>query len=345
MAAYISFQPSDYFNTTLYTGNTSTQTITGVGFSADFTWIKDRDATKWHSLVDTPRGYNKWVYSNDAAVQDTVTDRLTSWNSDGFALGANLETNTNTNDYVSWNWKGGTTAVPSGGSITPTACSFSATTGVGIYAYTGNVTSGATIAHGLGVAPQMIIIKDLSSGESWPTYHSSTNGGTDPEDYVKILDTDVAKSDNAGYWNDTKPDATYFTLGNSSRVNGSGDNYIAYVFAPVKGFSHISNYRGNNNVLGNFAYCGFRPAFVMIKSDESNNWVMWDDKRGFNGALNISYPDTTAVEATADIDLLSNGFKVRNTTSNQNASGEIFTYLAMAEFPIVSSNDVPTVAR
>ena len=162
---------------------------------------------------------------------------------------------------------------------------------------------------------------------------------------VKILDTNVAKSDNAGYWNDTKPDATYFTLGNSSRVNGSGDNYIAYVFAPVKGFSHISNYRGNNNALGNFAYCGFRPAFVMIKSDEANNWVMWDDKRGYNGALNISYPDTTAVEATADIDLLSNGFKVRNTTSNQNASGQVFTYLAMAEFPIVSSNDVPGVAR
>ena len=350
MATYISFQPSDNFSTKLYTGNGTAigsggLAVTGVGFQPDFTWIKNRDTSDNHQLFDAPRGATDIISSNSAAVESTETESLTTWGADGFTLG-NLDTvNTNAEDYVSWNWKGGTTAVPSGGSITPTACSFNATTGFGIYAYPGNATSGATIAHGLGVAPQMIIIKALSTGESWSTYHIATNGGTDPEDYVKILDTNVAKSDNAGYWNDTKPDATYFTLGNSSRVNGSGENYIAYVFAPVTGFSHMSDYRGNNNAEGAFAYCGFKPAFVMIKSDESNNWVMWDDKRGFNGALNISYPNDTAAEATSDLDLLSNGFKIRNTTSDQNASGQVFTFLAMAEFPSVSSNDIPGVAR
>ena len=344
MATYISFQPSDNFSTTLYTGTGASNAVTGVGFSADFTWIKDRDATGYHNLFDTARGATKRVFSNVANAENTEAESLKSWESDGFTVGTHADCNLSGSDIVSWNWKGGTTVVPSGGTITPTACSFNATTGFGIYAYTGNDTSGATIAHGLGVAPQMIITKNLDSGESWVTYHIATNGGTDPEDYFKILDTNVAKSDSAVYWNDTKPDATYFTLGDSPRVNDTVD-FIAYVFAPVKGFSHMSAYRGNNNVEGAFAYCGFRPAFVMIKSDESNNWVMWDDKRGYNGALKISYPNDTAVEATSDLDLLSNGFKIRNTTSDQNASGQVFTYLAMAEFPLVSSNDIPTVAR
>jgi hypothetical protein len=343
--AYISFQPRDFFNTVLYTGNTSTQTITGVGFSADFTWIKDRSATKWHSLVDTVRGYNKWVYSNDSVVEDTTTDRLTSWNSDGFALGANLETNTNTNDYVAWNWKAGTTSGLSGGTITPSAYSINTTSGFGAYQYTGNATSSQTIAHGLGVVPKMILIKNLTSVENWQVYHEAIGNTKNMQ-----LDTTAAASTDTDHWQDTTPTSTVFSLGDDGSVNHAAREFIAYVFADVKGYSKFGSYKSNASTDGPFIYTGFRPAYTMIKeSGGTNPWVVDDVKREtlneMEKPLVPNNTDGTYTGSAYGIDFLSNGFKIRNNDSTYNGSSNDFIYAAFAEFPTVSSNDIPGVAR
>tara|TARA_R100001086_G_scaffold232617_1_gene153914 strand:- start:66 stop:1118 length:1053 start_codon:yes stop_codon:yes gene_type:complete len=350
MAAFTTIDDAgSFFSPTLYTGNTSTQTITGVGFSADFTWIKDRDATKWHSLVDTARGYNKWVYSNDSAVEDTVTDRLTSWNSDGFALGANLETNTDTNDYVSWNWKAGTTTGidTTGSTITPSAYTFNQTSRFSAIAYTGNATAGAKLPHGLGTTPIMIIVKNLQTTESWMVYHQYSDAV--PEDYAMQLNTTGPNADNNTNWNDTAPDSVNITFGDGAGTN-SANNFIAYCFADVQGYSKMGSYLANGNADGPFVYTGFRPAFVMTKATTGYiNWNMFDSKRPPYNPEEPLWANTTGTEASIgayDVDLLSNGFKARTLSSQVNStSTPLYIFAAFAESPFVNSNGVPSNAR
>jgi len=351
MAEYISFQPSDYFNPVLYTGNASTQTITGVGFSADFTWMKNRDSTStgtWHNLVDTVRGYNKYLYSNSNSNEETNTGRLTSWNSDGFALGSDVYTNKSSDDYVSWNWKAGTTTGidTTGSTITPSSYSFNATSGFSVIAYTGNSSAGALVPHGLGVAPKLIIVKRLDSSNDWTVYHEA-NGNTK---YMVLSDPDAAATSTTR-WNDTTPTSTLFSLGTSNSVNSNTNTFIAYCFADVKGFSKFGSFTGNSNADGAFVYTGFSPAYVLIKNPSSaggagKHWLIHDNKQSLsNPNSNMLLAESNAATNTwAPIDLLSNGFKIRTDNYAANASN-IMVYMAFAEFPIVSSNDVPTVAR
>ena len=343
--AYISFQPSDHYNTTIYTGTGGVQTITGVGFQPDFTWIKDRDVTKWHCQVDTVRGYSKYIYSNATSLEATVTDRLTSWNSDGFVLGAGVETNTNTNNLVSWNWKAGTTTGIAGSpDITPSSYSFNQTAGFSIIAYTGSGSAGDTIPHGLGVAPKMVIIKRLDSGSAWVCYHERIDA-TAPEDYHILLNANAVRVDSTGGWNDTAPSSTLITLGGDN-VTSSG-TFIAYCFADIKGYSKFGSYEGTGDADGPFIYTGFRPAFFLLKSATAvENWYMLDNKRlGYNDANRFLFPDETAVEIAKTNSLLSNGVKMGTPDGSTNGSGQTFIYAAFAEFPLVSSNDVPGVAR
>ena len=342
--AYISFQPKDYFNTVLHTGNGSELAVSGVGFEPDLTWIKNRSNVDFHVLTDTVRGATKYVRSNDGTLETTNAEGLKSFDSDGYTLGTQNQVNENTADFAGWNWKGATTAVPSGGTITPTACSFSATAGFGIYAYAGNATSGATIAHGLGAVPKMLIIKERSDGASWCVYHERTGN-----DYILNLnDSGGGSGGTSGHWNDTTPTSTVFTIGNSSELNDGSETYVAYAFADVKGYSKFGGYTGNGTADGAFIYTGFRPAFVLIKSTSgAGAWAMFDDKRdGYNIDNDHVSANTTAVEQTDDVlDIVSNGFKMRSTTNMVNGSGWTYVYMAFAKNPIVSSNGVPTVAR
>ena len=342
--AYISFQPKDYFNTVLHTGNGSELAVSGVGFEPDLTWIKNRSNVDFHVLTDTVRGATKYVRSNDGTLETTNAEGLKSFDSDGYTLGTQNQVNENTADFAGWNWKGATTAVPSGGTITPTACSFSATAGFGIYAYAGNATSGATIAHGLGAVPKMLIIKERSDGASWCVYHVITGN-----DYILNLnDSGGGSGGTSGHWNDTTPTSTVFTIGNSSELNDGSETYVAYAFADVKGYSKFGGYTGNGTADGAFIYTGFRPAFVLIKSTSgAGAWAMFDDKRdGYNIDNDHVSANTTAVEQTDDVlDIVSNGFKMRSTTNMVNGSGWTYVYMAFAKNPIVSSNGVPTVAR
>ena len=346
--SYITFQPTDYFNTKLYTGNNSTNAQTGVGFQPDFIWFKRRDSGAQHSLFDSARGVTKAVASNAADAESTITDALTSFDSDGFTLGADSGNyiNLNSATYASWNWKAGTTSgITTNGStnITPSAYSFNQTSGFSIIKYTGTAVDGAYLPHGLGKAPELLLLKSTSLAESWNIYSKPTgNQGRGHLNNSDAFDT------SRGEWYSTTPDTVNMRISNDSHINSSGAIYIAYFFTSIKGFSSIGGYRGNGSAHGPFIHTGFKPAFVIIKNTSaSQNWTMNDNKNlGYNPDNNILFHNTAGAENTGDnIDLLSNGFKIRWNDGVNNTDGQNYIYMAYAENPFVASNGDPANAR
>ena len=345
--AYISFQPSDFFNTVLYTGNGTTgHAITGVGFQPDMVWMKSRENTYSHTVATSILGVNKEIYPDNNGAEYSGSEMLTSFDSDGFTVGTDAGWNSSgagTNTKVTWNWKAGTTTGLSGGTITPTSYSINTTSGFGIYNYTGTGSAG-TIAHGLGVAPTMMIVKKYNTTGDWYVYHKDMPSGNG---YHLRLNANSAQASGTE-WNSTDPTSTVFSLGANSNVNASGATFIAYVFAPIKGYSKFGSYTGNGNADGTFVYTGFRPAWILIKRTNGTlNWMLYDSKRtGINQENAYLEPNTTAAEAlTVDIDILSNGFKIRDTATSVNGTPDPYAYAACAEFPLVSSNSKPGVAR
>ena len=344
MAEYISFQPSDFFNPVLYTGTGAEQTISGVGFEPGLTWCKDRTNSYDQVWYDAARGATKRITCNTDTVESDQAQGLKSWNSDGFVVGTGSNINNNTNEFVSWNWKAGTTSGLTGGTITPSAYSINTTSGFGAYAYTGNGTSGATIPHGLGAAPKFMIIKCLdTAGTDWVSWISPMA----VNEYLYLNGTATTASDTA-FMNSVLPSSTLITLGDKGNVNANTKTFIVYAWAEKKGYSSFGEYTGNGNANGSFIYTGFRPAFILLKkSNAAINWVAMDDKRqGFNPNTSELYPSATSAECDTGcyrVDLLSNGFKMRNSSPTINDGS--YVYAAFAEFPLVSSNDVPGVAR
>ena len=348
--AYISFQPKDYYSTKTYTGNGSTQSITGVGFQPDLVWIKNLQATDNQCVADAVRGDQgdsyKYIYT-DGSWEESAADTtfLTSLDADGFTVGSADRNNANAEDLASWNWKAGTTSGISGGTITPSAYSISTIAGQSIIAFTGTGAS-ATVPHGLGAVPKMIIVKSLSNVSNWIVYHGNNTAA--PETDYLVLNETYATGDNVTMWDDTAPTSSVFSLGNNSDVNGSTRTYIAYCFADIKGYSKFGTYMGNGVADGQFINTGFRPAFLMIKRfDGVASWYVYDDKRlGYNIDNNANRPDADWARDTTDVlDLLSNGFKLRNSGSSWNGSGDEYIYAAFAKFPFLSSNNIPGVAR
>ena len=348
--AYTTINKStDYFNTKLYTGNGSTQSITGVGFQPDWLWIKNRNGTNNHILQDAVRGATKSLESDGTGTETTSSTRVTSFDSDGFSIGSAGTNNTNSSLYVSWNWKAGTTGSGNtGGSGTYKTYNYSVNTtaGFSIVKYTGNGTAGQTIPHHLGAVPKLIILKPLEAADNWRVYHPGIDA-TAPEDYHLQLQSNAARSDHAGIWNDTAPTSTVFTLGSDGGVGQNDQTFIAYCFAEKTGYSHFSTYTANNSSDGPFLYTGFRPAFFIAKrSDGTGNWHMYDDKRiGYNNQNKRLAADVTGAEDQAAIDIVSNGIKIRtNNNSLNNHSGNMI-YWAFASAPIVGTNNIPAVAR
>ena len=359
MAQYISFQPSDYFKTLIWTGTDAARTLTGVGFQPDCTWIKNRDAAYNHVLWDAVRtgGSNKAISPNtngaEGAPNSAAYGYLNAFTSDGYSLGEGSSNdsyvNTTGTDYVSWNWKAGTTTGidATGADITPTGYSFNQTSGFSIIEYEGNATGGALLPHGLGVVPEFAIFKSVDDSPNWRVYHKNMDS-TAPEDYALILnDTSVRDNDNTAF-NDTAPTSVNMCLGSSPTTN-DGSTMIAYFFAGKSGYSKFGSFIGNGNADGTFVYTGFRPAFLLIKNIETSGtyWIGYDDKRpGYNvdnGFLEMNYAGTEGT--TKDIILASNGFKPVLSINDTNQSGKTFIYAAFSKFPLVSSNDVPGVAR
>jgi len=340
-------KPSVYFNTKLYTGNGSVRTETGVGFQPDMVWIKDRTGTNNHEINDAVRGANYQIYPNLANAQTNAGGHLTAFASDGFTLGTDGATNTNNSNYVSWNWKAGTGQGSSNtdGSINTTYTSVNTTAGFSISTYTGT-GSNATIGHGLGVAPKMIIIKSRSHAKDWTVYHASLGNTKWLE-----LSGSAGEQTNSNRWNNTSPTNQVFSVGVDSGINGSGYTYVAYCFAEKTGYSKFGSYVGNGNADGTFVYTGFKPAFVMTKKTSgTSSWDMHDTKRDtFNVATkHLLAEDTGAEGSTVVLDILSNGFKFRTSNGDRNASGATYIFMAFAEEPLVAnsgSNGVPATAR
>jgi len=344
MAEYISFQPSDFFSTTAFTGTGSALSVTGVGFQPDMSWFKYRAGADNHGLNDAVRGSTVAIYPNLSVVQGAVAQSVTSFDADGFSLGTDSTWNTSGN-MISWNWKMGTTTGIAGSpSITPSAYSFSATAGQSIIQWTGTGANG-TLPHGLGVAPTFIMVKNLTQAtQMWNTYHEAA-GNT-----VRLyLNLNSIMNSATSAWNDTSPDANLFTVGTNDETNMSAKTMIAYCFAPVKGYSYFDMFTGNGNGNGQMVHTGFRPAFILIKrtSYGTSNWMLYDSKRlGYNEEN--AYLETSSTQEeylTVDIDILSNGFKLRDTAASVGSAGNSYVFMAFAEFPTVSSNNVAGVAR
>jgi hypothetical protein len=338
-------QANKYFDATLYTGTGATKTVTNSGgMQPDLVWVKVRSTTGTHVLTDSVRGANNQLFSNLTNAQATATNKITGFTSTGFTLGADDGTGTgdanfNGSTYVGWQWKAsGSTTSNTDGTITSTI-SANASSGFSVVTYTGNGTSGATVGHGLGATPYMIIVKRRNTTGNWPVRHYSLAGN------VLFLNTTAASATGSAYWTSSFPTSSIFRLGSDSTVNANGSTYVAYCFAEINGYSKFSSYTGNGSANGTFVYTGFKPAFLMIKrtdSSSSANWLIGDSERnGYNGGPlssssagnNLLQANTTNADTGFDIDYLSNGFKLRNTDSYFNASGGNFIYMAFAENP------------
>ena len=331
--------PTDYFNTVLYTGDGSTSNaITGVGFSPDFVWIKKRGPTAASNrLLDTVRGVQKNIYS-DAGTAEETQNSIMSFDSDGFTLGDSNGTNQSTHTFVSWNWKAGGAAVSNTDGTITSSVSASPESGFSVVTYSGNGTAGATIGHGLGKAPDMIILKRRNETRNWQVYHSGNTSAPETDKLTLNL-TDATVDDNTS-WNDTAPSASVFTVGTSNGTNNSSGTYVAYCFANIDGMVKAGSYFGNSSTT--FVYTGFRPAFVMIKSNnQTRNWIVFDNKRTPTNQMDGHlHPNANVAEQTGsdEIDFLSNGFNLRSPDNDTNTSAFEYIYLAFAEQPFKYAN-------
>jgi len=337
---------SDYFNTKLYTGNGTTDTaITGVGFQPDFFWGKSRTNNGSHFLVNIVSGVGKHLYSDTTSAETTFAEGVKSFNSDGFTIGTAGDINTNSQNYVAWNWLANGAGVSNtDGSISSTV-SASTTSGFSIVSYTGTGAN-ATVGHGLGVAPSMVITKRLSSSDDWIVWQK---GLTNPASYLYLNSTSGEMGSVPAYQNIT-PTATLLYPGTDGRTNGNGQTYISYCFADVKGYSKFGTYTGNGSTDGTFIYTGFKPAFVMAKNIAAGGeWSMCDNRRGTantaNGEFLFAQNSNALNAAVNNWDFVSNGLKARAGYAAHNTSGATYIYMAFAEAPLVGSNGVTAKAR
>ena len=353
-------KPSDFFNTVLYAGTGNENTISGIGFQPDWTWLKSRTNGQPDVVSDSVRGATKQLYTADTQAETSYTQLLKSFNSDGFVLGTDSGINQNSQNFVSWNWKAGTTSGISGSAnITPNAYSFNQDSGFSVVTYNGTDVSGNTVLHGLGAVPHVIFVKRrVSSGYDWVVYHKDDVAGL----YLNSTAVNNDSSSNNIWFNGAAPTSTVFSIGTDGRI---GDNistgaYVAYSFAPKQGYSKFGGYTGNGNADGAFVYLGFKPAWLLVKRTDSatgGSWIMFDNKRGANiinpvdVVLAASNSQSEADWGTAyDCDFLSNGFKWRFSGGNGycNTGGATYIYMAFAENPFVTSTDngsIPTTAR
>lgn len=335
-------QANKYFDATTFTGNASTNVITNSGsMQPDMVWLKSRSNANNHTLYDALRGVNTLLYPNLTNAEATGTGQLTSFNSNGFTLGANENANdTNGESSVGWQWRASnaTGVSNTSGSITSTV-SANTTAGFSIATFTtpGGYSTG-TVGHGLGVTPSMIIVKNRtapSGANNWNTFHTSI-GNTG----ALYLNSTAATTTSSAFWNNTSPTSSVFTIG--SNLYASTD-YVAYCFAQVAGYSAFGSYTGNGSADGPFVFLGFRPRYVMWRRTDTasgNGWYVLDSARStYNVMGERLYPNLSAAGGVdTQVDFLSNGFKLRTTDTDSNANGGTYIYMAFAESPFKYAN-------
>jgi hypothetical protein len=338
MAAYTTIDnPELYFQTKLYTGNGSAQSITLDGdedMQPDMVWFKKRSSQESHYLYDAVRGVTKEIYPNATAAESTDANSLTGFDSDGFSIGNANALSENTETMVAWCWKE------------------TATAGFDIVSYTGD-GSARTISHSLSAVPNFIWIKCRNVTHGSAVYHSENTSAPETDHLSTTFNS--ATADNANYWNDTAPTSSVFSVGTQDDVNQNTKTFIAFLWTNIQGYSKFGGYTGNgsSSTDGAFINLGFRPAFVLIKrTNGDKDWKLFDNKRpGYNGegdALEANNDD--AEDSTEFLDFLSNGFKIRIPSSDGkyadvNGEDDTFVYAAFAEAPFVNSKGVPCNAR
>ena len=331
--------PTAYFQTTLFVGNQTARSITFDGntnMQPDLVWIKPRDNGAWsHNLTDSVRGAGYGIFTDLTGAQynyGTGTDgSVRTFDSNGFSIGTATQVNNSSSNIVAWSWK-------------KVAGVFD------IQTYAGNNTGSRQVSHNLGVVPSLIIIKNLTNASSW-WVGSTEIPFTWNTDYLQLNETAAKGTDGGGHIFGAVPTSSYFVPGDNNDTNGNSNNYVAYLFGNKQGVSKVGSYTGNGNADGTFVYTGFKPAFVMQKSTTTTyGWQIYDNKRGgFNSENDELLANTSAAETDGSgngfPDFLSNGFKLRNTDINKNASGVTYIYMAFAENPFVTSTGVPACAR
>ena len=331
---------SENFNTVLYTGNGTSQSITGVNFQPDWLWLKSRSNVASHGLFDVSRvisGVPAILSTNTFSAENTADTYISSFDSDGFSVNSNTSGNGSGQTYVSWNWKAGGAAVSNTDGTITSQVSANPTAGFSVVTYSG-AGANATVGHGLGVAPSMVILKNRTGIGLGVTYHS----GMISASYWMGLGLSQAQGITT-FWNDTAPSSSVFSLGgNNVNTNSSSHNYVAYCFAEVEGYSKMGNYTGNGSTDGPFIYTGFRPAWILIKrADAAGHWYVLDSARsGFNLTNAMLAPNLSAAEFSTtenNEDFLSNGFKLRTSNVESNANGATYIYTAFAENPFKNS--------
>ncbi|NDA10477.1 MAG: hypothetical protein EBZ07_06485, partial [Verrucomicrobia bacterium] len=313
-------KPSKAMDVVAYTGTGASNSVSSLGFSPDLVWIKNRGAATSHAIYDTTRGTQKQLSSDTTGDEVTSSTGLTSFNSNGFTIGTGTLVNTSGTQYVAWAWDK------------------SSQDGLDIISYTGNGAN-RTISHNLGVAPKMIIVKARTTAgadQGWPVWHASIANTT----YL-TLSTTSATATGTDYWNSTSPTSSVFSVGTNAAVNANNDTYISYLFAEIEGYSKFGSYTGNNSADGPFIWCGFRPRWMIIKRIDANAkpWCIHDTGRDIS---NVSNSELEANSSTAenggtypgDLDILSNGFKLREAGTGAwiNEPGN-FIFAAFAESP------------
>jgi len=319
-------KPSTVMDVLLYTGNGSARSITGLGFNPDLVWIKSRSAATDHELTDSVRGTTKSLSSNLTAAEATDTGGLTAFNSDGFSLGTDTKYNNNAATYTGWCWDAGSSTVTNTqGSITSQVRA-NASAGFSVVTVSPASSTQVTIGHGLGVAPGLIIMKQRNASGSWHVWHNLFT----TSEYL-FLDSTAAKGASTNLWGTSLPSSTTFGF------NIAAGDWVAYCFAPVSGYSSFGSYTGNGSTDGPFVYTGFRPRWVMVKRTDTSTfrWVVWDSARDtYNLTTTSLYPNLADSELTGfDIDIVSNGFKLRDSENTLNQSGGTWIYAAFAEHP------------
>jgi len=344
--------PSAYFQALAYTGNSGTgHAITNDGNSdlqPDLLWIKNRNVGYSHALYDSSRGTGKVLRPNGTNAEASPTNGVTVFGTNGFTVGSAADVNENT--LVAWQWKAnaGSTSSNTDGDLTSTV-QFNSTAGFSIVLYTGkSPIEPLQVGHGMGEAPDVVLVKNRDGSRNWVMYHKNLTAPA--ANRYLMLDNDVyGELANSTIWGNVAPSSTIITTGENASVNQPSENFVAYCWKERQGFSKFGKYVGNGSTDGTFVYTGFKPAWIMCRRIDGggNSWDMHDNARDpFNPSGRTFYANTDGAELTGNnVDLLSNGFKQRDTSANRNGSGNTYIYMAFAENPFTTSTGIPTTAR
>ena len=326
---------TEHFNTVLYTGTGSSHAISGVGFSPDWVWMKNRTDSAFHILIDSVRGATKRLFSDATNAESTSANSLTSFDSDGFTVGSDNTVNGSSDAIVAWNWLAGTAfsndASATGVGTIDSSGQVNTTAGFSIVEYTGTGAN-ASFAHGLGVAPDMVMVKRRDAVDSWIVFHKDLTST-----HILILDSTTASFSSNQFSPD--PSSSVVSILDQPATNASGGTYVAYSFANTEGYLKAGSYTGNGSTSNPpFVFTGMRPAWVMVKkSSGTDGWSIYDNKRETSNVmdtrLSANLSDAEVSGTNIRIDFLSNGFKLRGTGSTINTSGQTYIYLAFAVQP------------